>query len=329
MLSKTGSIKKRRRSIVLVGAGDVARRIVAQHPNAPQRWIGLSRTDESASTLRQLGILPIHGDLDVRRSLQRAAKIARACALVIYLAPPPNEGVDDPRMRRWIAARSKPPSRSPRIRSTLKANRSKRRNANKPRCVYISTTGVYGDRAGERVDETSALFATSARSKRRVIAERLLRANRSQRISILRAPGIYSLERLPIARLRAGTPALLAHEDVFTNHIHADDLANAAWLSLFRAKAQRVMNIVDDAELKMGEYFDQVAAATGLSKPPRLSRLLLQREVSPMLYSFMSESRRIDNARMKRDLRVKLRYPTPSTLLGTLRASDALQRKLL
>lgn len=249
--------------------------------------------------------------------------------MLIYLAPPPNEGADDPRMRRWIAARSTPQSRSPKVRSTPRANRSLHRSANKPRCVYISTTGVYGDRAGERVNETSALIATSARSKRRVIAERLLRANKSEHVSILRAPGIYSLERLPIARLRAGTPALAESDDVFTNHIHADDLAHAAWLALFRAKPRRVMNIVDDAELKMGEYFDQVAEATGLPKPPRLPRLLLQREVSPMLYSFMSESRRIDNARMKRDLRIKLRYPTPSTLLGTVRASDALQRKLL
>lgn len=314
---------------MLVGAGDVARRMVAQHANLAQRWIGLSRSQESSSALRQCGILPIPGDLDIRRSLQRAANIARACQRVVYLAPPPNEGADDPRIRRWIAARSMRPTSAATARLAAKQRQRKRPAANKPRCVYISTTGVYGDRAGERVNETSALIATSARSKRRVIAERLLRASKSQRVSILRAPGIYSLERLPIARLRAGTPALAESDDVFTNHIHADDLAHAAWLALFRAKPRRVMNIVDDAELKMGEYFDQVAEATGLPKPPRLPRLLLQREVSPMLYSFMSESRRIDNARMKRDLRIKLRYPTPSTLLGTVRASDALQRKLL
>jgi nucleoside-diphosphate-sugar epimerase len=323
MRSKTGRKKRGRASVVLVGAGDVARRLVAMHANRPLRWLGLSRTPASTVALKEHRILPISGDLDCRASLKRMASLARACGQTIYLAPPPNEGTDDPRMRRWIAAyntRDKQP-----LRQRVKPHRS----AMPRRCVYISTTGVYGDRAGERVSETSSLAATSARAKRRVVAERLLRSMRATRVSVLRAPGIYATDRLPIARLNAGTPALVAAEDVFTNHIHADDLAKAAWLALFRAKPKRVINVVDDAELKMGEYFDQVARALGLPKPPRLPRLLLQREVSPMLYSFMSESRRIDNARMKRDLRLRLRYPTPQSLLSTLRPAQALQQSLL
>jgi nucleoside-diphosphate-sugar epimerase len=195
--------------------------------------------------------------------------------------------------------------------------------------IYVSTTGVYGDRAGEWVTETAELRAATARGERRVAAETLLRATYRRRVSILRVPGIYAAERLPIERLHAGTAALIDADDVYTNHIHADDLAHAAWLAIFRGGSHRVINVVDDASLKMGDYFDQVAQATGLPKPPRLPRALLQRAVSPMLYSFMSESRRINNTRMKRELRIRLRYPTPDALLRTMKAAQALQQSLL
>ena len=116
---------------------------------------------------------------------------------------------------------------------------------------------------------------------------------------------------------------------MFTNHIHADDLARAVWLAVFRGRPNRVLNIVDDAELKMGEYFDQVADATGLPRPPRMPRVELARTVSPMLYSFMSESRRIENTRMKRELRLRLRYPTTAHFLRTIKPVSALQRSLI
>jgi nucleoside-diphosphate-sugar epimerase len=162
-----------------------------------------------------------------------------------------------------------------------------------------------------------------------VAAETRLRNAHGQRFAILRAPGIYAAERLPVDRLRAGTPALSPEDDVFTNHIHADDLARAVWLATFRGRANRVVNVVDDAELKMGAFFDLVADATALPRPPRLPRALLVREVSPMLYSFMSESRRIDNVRMKHELRIRLHYPTPADFLRAMKPSAALQRSLL
>ena len=116
---------------------------------------------------------------------------------------------------------------------------------------------------------------------------------------------------------------------MFTNHIHADDLARAVWLAAFRGRPNRVLNIVDDGELKMGEYFDQVADATGLPRPPRMPRASLVRSVSPMLYSFMSESRRIENTRMKHELRLRLRYPTPAHFLRTIKPAAALQRAFI
>jgi dTDP-4-dehydrorhamnose reductase len=317
----------------MVGAGDVAKRLAGSAIASRALWTGLARSSESRDALYRAGIVPISADLDSRATLARAAAYARSAHALLYMAPPPNEGDHDPRLKRWLAAISRKPTLSSTARKRIDVNgcsahrlrllRAPRKN------VYVSTTGVYGDRAGERVNETTNVQAASARAKRRVAAETLLRSRYGHRTTILRAPGIYAAERLPIERLHAGTAALIDAEDVYTNHIHADDLAHAVWLAIFRGGSSRVINVVDDASLKMGDYFDQVAHATGLPKPPRLPRALLQLAVSPMLYSFMSESRRIDNARMKRELRLQLRYPTPDALLRTMKAAQALQQSLL
>jgi nucleoside-diphosphate-sugar epimerase len=128
-------------------------------------------------------------------------------------------------------------------------------------------------------------------------------------VSILRAPGIYAADRLPLERLRQGTPALAPQDDVYTNHIHADDLAHLALLALLRGRSGRAYNASDDTHMKMGEYFDLVADAFGLPRAPRLPRAELEQAVSPMLLSFMSESRRLDNRRIRRELKARLRHP--------------------
>lgn len=319
---------KRKLKILIVGAGDVARRLTA--PDSPvglsqrAQWFGLARSAATADDLRTAGILPIMGDLDRRASLKRAGAMARSANAVLHLAPPPGDGLDDPRMKRWLAVASIAASKT----SASPAKKSKLR-PRKLRNVYVSTTGVYGDCAGERINETRRTQPANARAKRRVAAEVRLRRSHHHRFTILRAPGIYAAERLPVERLRAGTAALTAEEDVFTNHIHADDLARAVWLAAFRGRPNRALNVVDDGELKMGEYFDQVADATGLPRPPRMPRVELARMVSPMLYSFMSESRRIENVRMKRELRLRLRYPTTAQFLRTIKPVSALQRSLI
>jgi hypothetical protein len=320
----------RKLRIVIVGSGDVAQRLVASHVGARARWLGLVRRDAARDALRSLGILPVAGDLDTRHSLARIGALARSAHATIYLAPPPNLGDDDARMKRWLSASSAKPVRK---RGKLAVRRTRTdhsaRSTHPLRNAYVSTTGVYGDRAGDWVDETSRPRAGSARAKRRIAAERRARKSRVFRASLLRAPGIYAESRLPVERLRERVPALTANEDVFTNHIHADDLAQSIWLALFRGKPQRTYNIVDDASLKMGEYFDQVADALALPHPPRMPRGELAQHVTPMMLSFMSESRRIRNARMKRELRLRLRYPTPSDMLKTMKPEAALQRSLL
>jgi nucleoside-diphosphate-sugar epimerase len=188
--------------------------------------------------------------------------------------------------------------------------------------VYVSTSGVYGDCGGALVDETRPVAPRNARALRRVDAEQVLRAwarRAHGHLAILRVPGIYAHDRLPLKRLEQGTPALLPEDDVYTSHIHADDLARMIVLALFRALPGRVYIAADDTRMKMGEYFDAVADAFGLPRAPRLPRDELRKAVSPLALSFMSESRRLDNARVKRELGVRLRWARVDTALAEMR----------
>jgi len=181
------------------------------------------------------------------------------------------------------------------------------------RFVYLSTSGVYGDCAGEWVDETRPPNPRTERAMRRLDAERALGdwGERNQvEIAILRVPGIYASDRLPLERLARGTPALRPEEDVYTNHIHADDLAGILVAALESARVGDVYNASDDGPMKMGEFFDLVADRSGLARPPRISREEAARLLPPELLSFMSESRRLSNRRMKTQLGVRLRYST-------------------
>lgn len=276
--------------VLIVGSGDVARRAL---PWLTRRFrvLALVRQPEAAAGLRALGAVPVVADLDDRRSLHRLAGIADA---VLHFAPPPQSGGGDPRMARLLAA--------------LASRRSLPQGF-----VYISTTGVYGDCGGARVDETRPCNAQTARGRRRVDAEQRLRGfgRRNQvRVALLRAPGIYAADRLPLDRLRRGDPVLARDDDVHTNHIHADDLARIACLALYRALPGRAYNASDDSGLRMGDYFDAVADHFGLARPPRMARAQIAEKLSPLTLSFMSESRRLDNRRLKRELRLRLLYPT-------------------
>jgi nucleoside-diphosphate-sugar epimerase len=289
--------------VLITGCGDVGLRLLRQLVSKPAgiRVIASARRAEQLAEIRRLGGVPIRADLDERRSLRRLAAFGTH---VVHLAPPPAGGSGDPRTRRLIAALSRGPK-----------PRGRRRWA------YVSTTGVYGDCAGAQIDETRPCRPDSERARRRVIAESMLRAvsrRTTARTAILRAPGIYAADRLPLERLRSGMPALSPAEDVWTNHIHAEDLARACWLALARGRPGRAINVVDQSELRMGDYFDQVADAFGLPRPPRLPRAELARQVSPMMLSFMSESRQIGNLRMRKELRLRLAFPTVASQLALL-----------
>ncbi|MBN8509794.1 MAG: NAD-dependent epimerase/dehydratase family protein, partial [Burkholderiales bacterium] len=197
------------------------------------------------------------------------------------------------------------------------------------RLVYGSTSGVYGDVGGRWIDETRMPRPATDRARRRVDAEAQVRAfGRRHGIAaaVLRIPGIYAPDRPggdPRERLRRGTPVLAPEDDVYTNHIHADDLARACIAALHRAAPQRIYHACDDSELRMGEYFDLAADLAGLPRPPRITRAQAAAALSPMQFSFMSESRRLDNRRLKRELRLRLRHPTVAVgLRSGLAAED-------
>jgi nucleoside-diphosphate-sugar epimerase len=278
--------------LLIVGCGDVGTRVLRLLRG---RWRLLALTSSPARVpeLRALGATPLVGDLDRPATLGRLGALTDA---VLHLAPPPAQGEGDPRTRALLRALA----RGGRVRTL----------------VYASTTGVYGDAGGARFDETRAVNPASARARRRVDAEAQLRwfgRACGVRVSILRVPGIYAVDRPgghPRERLQRGTPVLAPADDVYTNHIHADDLARACVAALYRGAPQRVVHASDDTELKMGEYFDLAAELAGLPSPPRITREEASARLSPLLLSFMSESRRLRNDRLKRELRLRLRYPT-------------------
>ena len=261
--------------LLIAGYGDIARRAA---PLLSTRFV--LRVASRSNGL----------DLDRPESL---ASLEPAYAL-LHCAPPPQTGAGDARTANLLA--------------TLE-----RKRILPTRFVYISTSGVYGDCGGALVDESRAVNPQSERAQRRVHAEEQLAlwcARHGVALVVLRAPGIYAADRLPLERLRAGTPTLRAQDDVYTNHIHADDLAGICARALEDDAPAGIYNASDDTQLKMGEWFDLVADRAGLPRPPRVARSEATGRIPAGMLSFMNESRQLDNRRLKRVLGVRLRYPT-------------------
>jgi nucleoside-diphosphate-sugar epimerase len=283
--------------ILIIGCGDIGLR-VAKQLCRNYRVFALTSQQSRFSELRGLGITPILGDLDKPETLWRLSGLAET---VIHLAPPQNIGHRDSRTRNLTRILAQGP-------------------ASLSRLIYVSTTGVYGDHKGGRVSEITPVNPQSERAKRRVDAERVLRLwgpAHGVAVTILRVPGIYAANRLPVERLQARTPALISDEDAYSNHIQSDDLARLVCAAVYHGKPQRVINACDGGETKMGDYFDEVADTFGLERPARMPAAELQKIVSPMLWSFMRESRRVTNTRLP-ELKTPLRYPSVAVFLKTI-----------
>ena len=276
-------------NLLIIGCGDVARRAL---PELQRRYRVTALVRSPDPALDAAGVEQVVGDLDDHASL---APLAGRAGRIAHLAPPAGSGAVDTRTRNLLAALA------PRGRGVMLPRRF----------VYLSTSGVYGDCAGEWIDETRPPNPQTERALRRLDAERALGDwGEGAEIVILRVPGIYASDRLPLERLARGTPALGPDEDVYTNHIHADDLAGILVAALESTLARGAYNASDDGPMKMGDFFDLVADRTGLARPPRISREEAARLLPPELLSFMSESRRLSNRRMKTELGVRLRYST-------------------
>jgi nucleoside-diphosphate-sugar epimerase len=291
--------------LLLVGCGDIALR-AAPLLRVHYRLLGLCRRPENFDRLRLCGITPVFGDLDNPKSLDKLAGVAHA---VLHLAPPLNHGKRDIRTTNLLVALTK--------RSTMK------RIILPQRFIYISTSGVYGNCNGALIDETYPINPRTERSLRRADAEIQTRnwgLRNHVRVSILRVPGIYAADRLPLVRLREGAPMLLPDEDCYTNCIHADDLVRIIFAALRHAKPGRIYHACDDSRLKMGEYFDLIADRIGIPRPPRVARATANEHISVGMLSYTEESRQLMNMRIKNELHVNLRYPTVAEGILTCKA---------
>ena len=364
----------RRQRLLIIGCGDIGQRVVQQLHHGWQ-VIGVARSDETLQKIRAAGAMAMRAD--------DAHRLARWATHILHAAPPASRDgeVTDRLTRGWLQALAR--ARGQRARTTSRPGRTHRlgarsaaallavpapaaqarsqsQHAPAPRLVYLSTTGVYGDRGGAFTRETDTLQPLTDRARRRVDAERQVRFGihrpdgsnagsrraahphadsarpdsahrdgahvsgpRHRRLQqpplpalVLRVPGIYAADRLPVERLRQQVPALVPADDVITNHIHADDLARIARAALLRGPRQRVINAVDDSQMTLGDYLDQVADRLALPRPPRHSRAELARTLSEVRMSFMRESRRLDTRRLKRELRVRLQWPTVAEFLA-------------
>jgi nucleoside-diphosphate-sugar epimerase len=248
----------------------------------------LARSEAAAASLAAEGIAVVRADLDAAVPAGSLAPAADRAA-VAYLVPPPDTGVSDPRLDRFLAALG--PARPAAL-------------------LYVSTTGVYGDTRGELVTEDSPLVPANDRARRRVAAEASAQewcAGRGVRCVVLRVPGIYGPGRLPLDRLRHGEPALQPEDAGPGNRIHVDDLVTACVAALERP-AHGAFNVTDGDASSTTVFLQRTAALAGLPAPPLIALADAPGRISPGMLAFLSESRRVDNRRMREELGVSPRY---------------------
>ena len=274
---------------VIVGCGNVGRRIATLCKVAGQEVIALSQTETSKQKNNALGLEAHCFDFDQPLSEQTSLFDG---AEVYYLVPPQKQGIIDKRSQHvldWLNNNKLP-----------------------AKVVLISTTGVYGDCGGNWVTEKTELNPQTERGKRRANAEQQWRNWANQYavpVAILRVPGIYANDRLPRERLEKQVPVVNANECGFTNRIHADDLARICIIAMQKAKHGAIYNVTDGTPGKITDYLQAAAQALGLPQPPVISMQQAQQELSSGMLSYLSESRRISNQLMLDELNIELLYP--------------------
>jgi len=275
--------------VFIIGCGDVGVRVARLVQDRGGQVAALARSDAAAVRLQGFGIEPVPGDLDELASL---ASLPVAGKLIFYLAPPPGGGPLDTRMRNFCAAleRVQAPAR----------------------VVYVSTSGVYGDCGGAWVTEQTPVNPQTSRARRRLDAETVLlhwAKPRGVAVVTLRVTGIYGPGRLPLARLQQGHPVLCEAESPPTNRIHADDLALVCLAAAEKGVDGEVFNVSDGHPGTMTQYFNAVADMLGLPRPPQVTMAEAREVMTPMMLSYLTETRRMDNRRMLERLGITLRYP--------------------
>jgi len=276
--------------VFITGCGYVGCRIATRERDRGGQVRALVRSEETAARLRAGGFKTFVGDLDRPAGLE---VFSIKSALVYYLVPPPASGETDPRMELFLR----------RIEDT----------ARPAKVVLISTTGIYGDCQGAWVAEDRPPHPQTDRARRRLSAERALQTwSRVTGVSsvILRVPGIYGPGKLPLARLQKGLPVLREAESPWSNRIHVDDLVETCIAAADRGRPGRVYHVADGQPSTMTDYFNLVADALGLPRPPQISRDEAGKILSAEMLSYLAESKRLDITRLREELGVSLRYPT-------------------
>lgn len=275
--------------MLIIGCGYIGQALARRYLARGDSVTGVVRTPASAEVLQRQEIRPLVLDLDGDWPQTLETQGER----IFYLAPPPEQGDTDPRVRRLVevfAARGQP-----------------------ARLVYMSTTGVYGDCQGDWVDETRPIQPQVPRAKRRADAEQVLgqwsRRSGSDLV-ILRVAGFYGPGRLPLERIRQGLPVVREDESPYSNRIHAEDLVEVCLAAMARAGSGDIYNVSDGHPTSMTDYFYRVADLAGLPRPPAISLAEAAGRLSPGMLSYMQESRRLSNRKLREDLGVELRYPT-------------------
>ncbi len=286
--------------MLIVGCGYVGSRLAQAYASKGAAISAVVGCEASARRLLESGIPTAIWNLDK----SNRPELGTAQENIFYLVPPPGDGVVDTRMQHFLAA--------------LKLQVPPKR------IVLISTTGVYGDCQGGWVEENHQTAPTTPRSRRRLDAENQLRcycdANACEWV-IARVAGIYGPDRLPLERLRAGTPMVSASEAPWTNRIHVDDLVQVLMAAMEKDCSSEIFNVSDGTPGNMREYFDWIADLAGLPRAPQIDLANAGERLSQGMLSYLRESRRIDNHKMLEQLQIQLNYPT---LEGGLRASLAL-----
>lgn len=280
-------------SCLIVGCGYVGSRL-ARREAGRRPLLALVRSVASETALKSTGVRTLRVDFDARPGTAPQPALAAAArrAAVVYLAPPPDSGTTDPRLTSFLAQVD---------------------DATPSVLVYISTTGVYGDAGGALVDEFTPVAPSNDRSRRRVAAERTAQAwcaARGVRCVILRVPGIYGPNRLPLERLQRREPALREADAGPGNRIHVDDLAAAIVAAVDHHSAQGVFNVTDGDYASTTTYLQLTAAAAGIEPPALISKAEAREKIAGGMLSFLLESRRVDNHRMLADLGLQLLYPS-------------------
>ncbi|MBK1731169.1 SDR family oxidoreductase [Thiococcus pfennigii] len=283
------SIEGRDPAVLILGCGYLGRRLARHYLDRGTAVLGVVASEASRRALSDEGIPALAIDL----AADDLGRLPLAGRSLFHLAPPPGQGVEDRVTRRLVAACA--------------------RQGHPRRLVYISTTGVYGDCGGAWVDETWPVRPSAERAQRRWDAEQTLRQWRQasgETLVILRVAGIYGPERLPLERIRQGLPLVCESQAPFSNRIHVDDLVQACVAAMERGADGEVYNVCDDRPSTMTDYFFQIADAAGLPRPPEIPISEMAGQLSAGMQSYMRESRRLSNRKLRTALGVELAYPT-------------------